>query len=620
MATQSRLEDDHARQDRRGIIVLLLIVAAAWVGSLYYLYSTYQTQTALVDEAAHSQLQQRTQILALMQTELLSLQLEQADNALRVIREYLDSAPRADGSPFPPALDRLMSHQRDADPEILDILITDTTGQVVRWTNSASAPDVGDRAYFQAQREATEDRPFVSMPLNPRLPEPDSLIAISRPWYDTNGDFAGVIALGLDIQRLTSALSVAAINDEIITLVAHDNHDILMVAPYQEVEPGYKMDYLQQHGALTPQGETLYRSRVDGKTRMAAWHHLPQWGLYVFVAEDISPMQSDIGAFREQARRLFIAIAIAATVLLALLVWLLIRRTSYVRNLRLREAALTASEKRNRAIVNAIPDLMFTLDAEGRVLDYQAGNGIPINRTPQEFLGHPVTDLLPSRLAPTVRRCIRNALASGQAEAFEYSVQRDHRAYYYQARTVRYSDGKALMIIIDITAQKDAELALQWRVNHDSLTELPNRVLFYDRISNALAQYRRYKRPFALLYMDLNGFKQVNDRLGHNAGDQLLYQVARRLAERVRAADTLARLAGDEFAVIATECDGASAEVLANKLRSVFTTPFNLDGKPVNIDTSVGIALCPDDAQDADTLVKAADRAMYRDKDRQKNS
>ena len=156
---------------------------------------------------------------------------------------------------------------------------------------------------------------------------------------------------------------------------------------------------------------------------------------------------------------------------------------------------------------------------------------------------------------------------------------------------------------------------LDFMAHHDALTELPNRTLFRDRLEHAIAQSQRQGGRVGLLFLDLDRFKQINDSLGHDVGDRLLQSVAERLLSSLRKADTIARLGGDEFAIVAEGADGVEQIArLAEKVVNEFARPFTVCGRGLHVSTSVGIALCPDDATDADALIRNADTAMYQAK------
>ncbi|MEY3869136.1 MAG: hypothetical protein RLZZ338_3027 [Cyanobacteriota bacterium] len=167
---------------------------------------------------------------------------------------------------------------------------------------------------------------------------------------------------------------------------------------------------------------------------------------------------------------------------------------------------------------------------------------------------------------------------------------------------------------------KQANAALRQGAYHDPLTGLPNRTLFGDRLNQAMEMATTNHRLVALLFLDLDGFKLINDTLGHDIGDLLLKGVAQRLQGSLRGSDTISRLGGDEFTVILPGIPGLpEASTVAEKILNAMTEPFNLNGNIVAVTTSIGISLYPLDAQDIDTLIKHADAAMYRAKELGKN-
>lgn len=176
-------------------------------------------------------------------------------------------------------------------------------------------------------------------------------------------------------------------------------------------------------------------------------------------------------------------------------------------------------------------------------------------------------------------------------------------------------------MLLDISSQKAAELKLKEMAFYDPLTELPNRTLFHDRLEQQIATCHRNGSQMALMFIDLDRFKGVNDTLGHAAGDQLLQETARRLRNGVREADTVARLGGDEFTIIVTDVsqsDGLSN--LAGELIKNLCKAVELRGQSVHVGASIGIALYPEDGRDAETLLKNADIAMYQAKDAGRNT
>ncbi|MBX9634124.1 MAG: diguanylate cyclase, partial [Magnetospirillum sp.] len=178
-----------------------------------------------------------------------------------------------------------------------------------------------------------------------------------------------------------------------------------------------------------------------------------------------------------------------------------------------------------------------------------------------------------------------------------------------------------IAIFSDITHRKEDEERVWRQANYDALTGLPNRALFMDRLTQAVRQGTRERKKFALMFLDLDGFKKVNDTLGHAAGDLLLQQTAARLTECMRSSDTLARLAGDEFTCILSGIrDREDASMVAAKILERLSEPFDLDGRAAHIRGSIGIAIFPDNAADGGDLLKMADKAMYSVKKSGKNN
>ena len=170
--------------------------------------------------------------------------------------------------------------------------------------------------------------------------------------------------------------------------------------------------------------------------------------------------------------------------------------------------------------------------------------------------------------------------------------------------------------VIDITERKRAEEQIKHLAFHDPLTGLPNRLLFRDRLALALVHSHRLHRRVAVLYLDLDRFKAINDSLGHSVGDELLRRVADRLAACIREGDTVARLGGDEFTMLAPGMAGdEDAARIAQKILEAVRQPFSVGGRELFLTTSIGVAISPGDGEDADTLVRAADTAMYRAKE-----
>jgi diguanylate cyclase (GGDEF)-like protein/PAS domain S-box-containing protein len=174
--------------------------------------------------------------------------------------------------------------------------------------------------------------------------------------------------------------------------------------------------------------------------------------------------------------------------------------------------------------------------------------------------------------------------------------------------------------VLDLSAQKAAEARIRELADFDALTGLPNRRLLHDRVRQMLAAAERDDSPFALIFLDLDHFKRINDSLGHSVGDELLCAVARRLAGAVRRVDTLARLGGDEFILAMPGTHAAAAIDVARRLLEECNAPFLVAGHDLTVTPSVGVAICPQDGKDIETLLRNADAAMYKAKELGRNT
>ncbi|MCP4595489.1 EAL domain-containing protein [Neptuniibacter sp.] len=176
-----------------------------------------------------------------------------------------------------------------------------------------------------------------------------------------------------------------------------------------------------------------------------------------------------------------------------------------------------------------------------------------------------------------------------------------------------------IAVFSDISNLKESQRKVEFLATHDPLTGLPNRNLFQDRLDSALARSKRDESSLAVLFIDLDNFKSINDTLGHDVGDRLLVEVSGRLQAVVRDIDTVSRLGGDEFTVIITECGPADVQDVSSRILSDLTEPVDLDGRKIFASASIGIAMYPEDGEDSNGLLKSADTAMYKAKESGRN-
>jgi diguanylate cyclase (GGDEF)-like protein/PAS domain S-box-containing protein len=281
------------------------------------------------------------------------------------------------------------------------------------------------------------------------------------------------------------------------------------------------------------------------------------------------------------------------------------------------EEALRESEAKNRALLGAIPDTVVRLRADGTYLDFKAGRDAAFNLPPEGLVGKRLQEVLPADIMEQAMHHIQRALQTGEPQMYEHRFQDGQSESYFEARIVASGHDEVVAIVRDITQRKQAEETIRRLAYHDALTGLPNRALFEDRLSVALAQARRHNQMLAVMFLDLDHFKTVNDTLGHSGGDKLLQSVAQELTLLVRDGDTVARVGGDEFTLLLpniTRMDDATN--VAERVLEMLRQPRLLGGHEFQVGTSIGITVFPADGQDAERLLRNADTAMYRAKER----
>ncbi len=285
---------------------------------------------------------------------------------------------------------------------------------------------------------------------------------------------------------------------------------------------------------------------------------------------------------------------------------------------RLREAdqatLLAASEGHLRAVLASAPVALLALDAAGGFA-LCAGSCLgALGLAPGQLVGLSVYDVY--RDDPAALDRFHRARAGEEVTALvETGGAVIEMRWAPSGASVQGGSG-VVVVGIDITARRRAEEALRHQALHDALTGLPNRALLGDRLAAGVRGVARHRTPLALLLIDLDRFKDVNDTLGHHHGDLLLRQVGARMGALLRATDTVARLGGDEFAVVLPGADSATGTVVAAKIATALAAPFAVEGRDLTIGASIGIAVCPEHGVDAETLLRRADVAMYAAKGR----
>jgi len=289
---------------------------------------------------------------------------------------------------------------------------------------------------------------------------------------------------------------------------------------------------------------------------------------------------------------------------------------------RSREELLRDSRKALAQVIDTVPALISAADREGRCIFVNASQARFAGAEPDAVVGHNIEKLLGEVQAVHSRALDRLVFENGTAlpsrEEEIVDTEGRLRNFLTTKAPLHDRDGTVTAVLttaIEITERKQAERRLNYMVHHDTLTGLANRAYLQDRLRRELARGRRGDHVFALMFLDLDRFKGVNDAYGHHLGDALLRDVSQRLQETVRPGDMVARLGGDEFAILQTNISGPEqAAELASHLLAALAVPFHCEGLTLSATASIGITLHPRDGADPDELLRNADLAMYRAK------
>jgi diguanylate cyclase (GGDEF)-like protein len=485
--------------------------------------------------------------------------------------------------------------------------LVDKNGNLVSTTRQWPTPkiNVSDRPYFQYLKNNSEKGVYISDSLLDRvrgLP----VIIFSRRINDANKAFIGAAVVGVRVTYFQSIYeSIASLSDQSFLLL-HRDGTVIVRFPDPKNRAYEMMPAVSPWHRLVLQGGGQYRSPgyFDSTARLVAVHPLRDYPLVVNVAVSEA---AALATWRIQA----ITLGIGALVVMLCVAFLLKAQNKQFRQLATSEATVEAA-------LNNMSQGLVMFDASNRL--------VVCNQRYLEMYG-----LSPNIVKPgaTLRELVEHRAATGSfcgddIKQYVADIQAAVNQATVFSKITSLRDGRIISIMNhptagggwvatheDITEQKRAEERITYAAHHDALTGLPNRKLFSEQLEQALKRVRRGER-LAVLYLDLDHLKRVNDTLGHPVRDKLLKGVADRLRRCVRDIDLVARLSGDEFAIIQSSLDRPSdAANLAMRAREAIHKPFDLDGHEVMVDISVGISIAPNDATDLNELLKTADIALY---------
>lgn len=481
--------------------------------------------------------------------------------------------------------------------------------------HSTKSPEryyVKDREYFKFHHGSSKDRLFISKPIFGRT-SGKWAIPITRPLFEKNR-FAGVVIASFSVDYLAGMLAKMTLGSDDVAAILY--RDGTYVARSQNLHEVIGKAVPRDRPFLSPdapeRGVFHATGAPDQVPRIFAWHKLEGHPLLAVIGLDervvLAPIEQQIDLNCERG-------AVAIGLILALITaisFLLMRAARQQRKLELTQFSMDNS---------VAPISWISPDARIQLVNEAACQHWGYSR--EEMLDLTLHDIDPLFTVDVWRDFWIN-LKKNQSSKFE-TVHRtkDGRVIPVEV-TAKYiqHDGQeySFAFWVDLSDKK-ASADMIWRqVNYDSLTGLPNRRMFLDRLEQEIRKAHRTGTQMALLFIDLDDFKDINDTLGHGVGDLLLKEAAQRLSGCVRNTDTVARMGGDEFIVILGDLQSTeSAERVAREIRDKLAAPFQLGDDLAYISTSIGITLYPDDAANTDDLLKNADQAMYAAKQQGKN-
>lgn len=375
------------------------------------------------------------------------------------------------------------------------------------------------------------------------------------------------------------------------------------------------------HRALAGERGVMATADLRNIPVFAAYTPLPEFSLGLVLKIDSGNMYAPLKDQTQLLTALLVVLVALGTAAMNLAVRPLLERIEHdVSELRLAEEKLAGSERRLRAITDNLPVLISYIDSEQKYRFVNRTFETWTGMSPEQVLNRDVAKVLGEEKFGVRRDWIARALAG---ERVEFEIATLGAGVLRQLQTIYIPDIAAdgavqgiYTLSTDITALHAAQQQLQTMARFDALTGLPNRYQMKEKMLEAIARCRRSGAPMAVMFLDLDHFKTINDSLGHAAGDEVLKEFGRRLKASVRETDMVCRLAGDEFLIIlenlgsAAETENIAAKILANA-----GAPFEILGQPLRISTSIGIAYCQGQPLLPDALIDQADQALYRAKE-----
>ena len=532
------------------------------------------------------------------------------DNALATVAErYAKTSRATDRSEV---LAQMVAEQRVLLKHVSAVRVVDATGLVTADDNPLAAPvRLGDRAYFEQAR--ARDATVVSEPLLDRVAG-GWCIVIARRLINADGGFDGIVLTEMTSEHFAEHFSEMALGRS-GAMAMRMNDNFLLVARHAASEPrstrglgeAVVSQALRENLRRNPaQGWYVTSTALDKVERITAYHRVPGYPFTVYAGLSTGEY---LGAWHRQVVELSGLVALMITLIGGISVLL------YRGQKREHEGRLAADRIAREQSLMLENDLVGMVRLRSRVIlwDNRALERI-LGYGPGEMRGMSMRDLyLDQATFDHIGRAGYGALRAGQR--FRTQVQmrkKDGTALWIDLSGMLVSEEESLWMLVDIDALKQSEEKAYGMAFRDALTGLPNRRLFEEKLADAQATALRADTGIAVCYLDLDGFKPVNDRHGHEAGDEVLKAVGERLQQTLRANDIVARLGGDEFAIVlAASSDVGGARAVLQRCLAEIERPIQVaGGHRVTVSASIGIVLARGGCETA-AVMRGADEAMY---------
>jgi len=580
------------------LVIAAAIVAATWLA------------LQAGRESDLTRARETTENLAASLSIEIGAELKQVDNALQTLAlQYR----RTGGGPeaLKRAMERALADQRSLLPQVDAIRMTDAHGQVIYGLAAEeSSVSVGDRDYFQRARDS--DGVVISEPLFGRVLRKWGIV-VARRLEAGDGSFAGVVYTTLSTEHFIEGFKGLTIGAEgAISLRTRSQR---LIARYSAAEPHsirgvgdviVSEDLMRKMAANPQQGWYMTKTRLDNIERITCYRQVRGYPLTIFTGASTADF---LAAWRgEVLQQGGLAAVVILTVLgCSVLVFLQQRRD--------RRAATGLQQLALEQALMLDNDMVGMMRLRGRNVVWQnRALSSLFGYAPGELLGQPTRQLyLDEASFREVGEAAYPAIESGRRYRQQLRMRRkDGTPVWIDLSGASVSGNESLWMMIDVSALKESEATARHLAVHDALTGLPNRVRFTERLAGALTLLGERVGLVAVCWVDLDGFKELNDQFGHEAGDVVLRVVAQRLQAGVRNHDLVARMGGDEFALLLTALRGEhEAEPALRRMLASIAEPIRLpDGDHASITASIGIAFAPLHGRQAEALMRLAETAM----------